>query len=104
MSVKTLGRCPECGEAAPILAIRGKPTQILEHGCRARACESSGCLVNRLPEEMIQFPSGGWYCPSHALLTAASELVALHQVGDSQTAAAKLLEKTLPAILDRFPS
>lgn len=105
MSVKTLGRCPDCGEAAAILAVRGKPTEILEHGCPARACECSGCLVTRLPDEMIQFPSGAWYCPSHALLAAARELVSLHRSGPAdQAATAQLLEETLPAVLDRFPA
>jgi hypothetical protein len=104
MSVKTLGRCPDCGDVASILAVRGKPTEIREHGCRARACECSGCLVTRPLEEMIQFPSGVWYCPSHALLTAAHELVSLHRTGNSQAVIAQLLEETVPTVLDRFPA
>jgi hypothetical protein len=54
---------------------------------------------------MIQFPSGAWYCPSHALLTAARELVSLHRIGPAdQSAMSELLEETLPAVLDRFPA
>jgi hypothetical protein len=100
--VRTLGRCPDCGKSAPIRQARGRPSEILEHGCEARACQSPGCLVCRLPEEMIQFPDGSWYCPSHALLSAARELVTLHRSGNGQAVIKTLLEETLPAVLDRF--
>ena len=30
MTVKTLGRCPDCGKPAPTIAIPGRATQILE--------------------------------------------------------------------------
>ena len=103
MKIKTLGRCPDCGLPAPILAVRGKPTEILEHGCLARACESPRCLVARLSEEMVQFPSGTWHCPSHALLDAAQDLVSLHHAGNSQRMMDQLLDEVVPAILDRFP-
>jgi hypothetical protein len=52
---------------------------------------------------MIRFPSGAWYCPSHALLTAANELVDLHSTRTSQAKMVEILEDVLPAILDRFP-
>jgi hypothetical protein len=104
MSVKTLGRCPDCGHSAPILAVDGEPTQILEHGCQARACECPGCLVIRPPEDMIRFPAGSWYCPAHALLTVGRELVALHRTGADEASFVQLLEKTLPTVLDRFPA
>lgn len=103
MTVKTLGRCPDCGLLAPILLARGRASEILEHGCPAHACESPGCLVARLPDDMIQFPSGAWYCPSHALLSAARDLVSLHRAGNSQRMMDQLLEDVVPAVLDRFP-
>jgi hypothetical protein len=103
MRIKTLGRCPDCGAPAPVVAVRGRPTEILEHGCQARACESSGCLVIRPSDEMIQFPSGEWYCASHALLCAARTLVSLRQNGHSQDLISVLLDETVPAVLDRFP-
>jgi hypothetical protein len=102
MSVKTLGRCPDCGAAAPILVVRGEPTEIFEHDCQARTCEASGCLVTRARDEMIRFPSGDWYCASHGLLTAARDLVSLHRDGD-HTAMAALLDETVPAVLAFFP-
>jgi hypothetical protein len=101
MSVKTLGRCPDCGLPAPILAVRGKPTEILEHGCLARACESLGCLVARMPEEMVQFPAGAWYCPSHGLLQVLHELLAIYR-GNRADMMALLFEDTVPTVLDRF--
>ena len=104
MNVRTLGRCPDCGEATPIVAVRGSPIEILKHGCRARPCATSGCLVSRPPEEMVQLASEGWYCPSHALLAAVRQLVALHRTAPNQALTAELLETTVPAILDHFPS
>jgi hypothetical protein len=55
---------------------------------------------------MIQLPRGEWHCPSHALLAAGRELVALHNVQrDADWAAlSKIIGETLPAILDRFPA
>jgi hypothetical protein len=102
MSVKTLGRCPDCGAPAPILAVHGKATEILEHGCDARACEASGCLVARLKEEMVQFPGGAWYCPSHGVLMVLRELLILHR-SHRPDMMALLLEDTVPTVLDRFP-
>jgi hypothetical protein len=102
VTIRTFGRCPDCGESAPILAVAGEPTEILEHNCRARTCEASGCLVSRVPEDMVRFPSGAWYCASHALLAAAQDLVALNRDKDS-AAMAPLLDETLPAVLQFFP-
>jgi len=101
--VKTLGRCPHCGKSTPVLCVPGQPGEVLEHDCDARACETPGCLVVRLPDEMIQFPTGEWYCPSHALLTAAQALVDLHATRTSHAEIVEILEDVLPGILDRFP-
>src|SRR5687768_11136232 len=103
MRTKTLGRCPDCSKAAPIIRERGKPAEILPHDCDARPCEARGCLVARLPVEMIQFPSGAWYCPSHALLTAAREIVFLHGTATCICRTAPLLGYLLPSILEHFP-
>jgi hypothetical protein len=106
MNVTTLGRCPDCGESTPIRSVRGQPAEILGHGCRARACESSGCLITRLPDEMIQLPDGEWHCLSHGLLAAGRTLVARYKVdrGPDWTGIARIIEETLPKILDRFPA
>jgi len=103
MSVKTLGRCPDCGKPAPTIAIPGRATEVLEHGCLARACEVTGCLVARLPRDMVQFPAGAWYCPSHAALTVLRELLILHRDGKSQDVMAVLFDETVPTVLARFP-
>jgi len=101
MSVKTLGRCPDCGKSAPTIAIPGRPTEILEHGCLARPCTVAGCLVARLPEDMVQFPAGAWYCPSHGALHVLFELLALYR-GNRSDMMAPLFEDVVPAVLDRF--
>jgi hypothetical protein len=104
MKISTLGRCPDCGKVAPVLRERGTPAEILPHDCDARACESTGCLVARLCDEMIQFPAGAWYCPNHALLSVATELVALYRVegGADWTAISELIGEALPGIIDRL--
>jgi hypothetical protein len=101
-NVKTLGRCPDCGKPAPTIAIPGRATEILEHGCLAHACSIEGCLVARLPEDMVEFPGGAWYCPSHAALRALRHLLTLHRAGYPDMMLL-LLTKTVPTILDRFP-
>jgi hypothetical protein len=102
MRIKTLGRCPDCGKPAPKIAIPGRATEILEHACDARACETPGCLVARLPDDMVQFPAGAWYCPSHGLLQVLHELLALYR-GNRADLMAPLFEDTVPTVLDRFP-
>lgn len=102
MSVKTLGRCPDCGKAAPTIRIPGRATEILEHGCLARPCSVEGCLVARLPDDMVQFPGGAWYCPSHGLLQVLFELLGLHRANRPDMMAV-LFDRTVPAVLDLFP-
>jgi hypothetical protein len=103
MTVKTLGRCPDCGKPAPTIRIPGRATEILEHGCLARPCHVAGCLVARVPDDMVQFPGGAWYCPSHGLLTVLRELLILHRSGNCQDIMAVLFDETVPTVLDRFP-
>ena len=69
-----------------------------------RACEYGPCRVDRLPEQMIRFPSGGWYCPEHALLLAARDLVALYRMeGDADWAAiSEVIAEGLPDILTKL--
>jgi hypothetical protein len=102
MSVKTLGRCPDCGKPAPTIVLPGRPTEILEHGCLAHPCRVEGCLVARLPDDMVQFPSGAWYCPSHGLLKVLRDLAILHGAG-RQDMMAILFNRTVPLVLSRFP-
>jgi hypothetical protein len=103
MVVKTLGRCPDCGKSAPVLRAPGRPTEVLEHDCDARACETSGCLVARFPHEMVQFPGGAWYCPSHGLLTVLRDLLTLHRSCNGHDLMAVLFDETVPAVLAFFP-
>ncbi len=103
MRHRTLGRCPDCGESAPVAAHGSQAAEILPHECQARACEYTGCLVTRQRGEMIQFPLGAWYCAPHALIAVGCELVALHRAGADHASFLQLLEVTLPAVLERFP-
>lgn len=101
MPTDTLGRCPDCG--APILVTLrpGLPADIPPHGCSSRACETEKCHVRRPAEEMVQLASGGWYCPGHALLLAAKDLVALYRVEGAAdwTAIAEVIAEALPNIV-----
>jgi len=53
---------------------------------------------------MIRFQSGEWYCPGHALLLVARELVALHRArGEANwTAISEILGETLPAVIAKL--
>lgn len=97
------GRCPDCGEWVLVIAQEGKPAEIVPHGCRARACEYSGCSVTRLMDEMVHTPSGAWHCPRHGLLIAARDLVALYQrEGEADwTAISEIIGEQLPEIVKK---
>ncbi len=98
---QALGRCPDCGESVTVELRRGRPGEILEHGCRARTCEYPACSVTALRDEMVQFPSGEWFCPPHGLLTITRTLVSLYQVeGDADwTAISEIIGEVLPDVV-----
>jgi hypothetical protein len=52
-------------------------------------------------EEMARFPAGEWYCPSHGLLLAARDLVALYRAeGDADwTAICEIIAELLPDLV-----
>jgi hypothetical protein len=54
--------------------------------------------------EMVQVCSDEWYCPSHALLLAARDLVALYRVeGDADwTAISEIIAETLPDLVAKM--
>ena len=95
------GRCPNCGESVTVKLRKAQPGEILEHGCQARTCEYPACAVTSLREEMVQFDSGEWLCPSHALLILTKELVGLYQVeGDADwTAISEIIGEALPDVV-----
>jgi hypothetical protein len=101
MAIQTLGRCPDCGASVMVTLTRGRPGEIQPHACSARACEYAGCRVRALMEEMVRFPAGEWYCPSHGLLLAARDLVALYRVeGDADwTAICEIIAELLPELV-----
>src|SRR2546422_6932542 len=77
MARQTWGRCPDCGAAVLVTPVLGKAGEIAPHACSARYCEYERCRVKALIHEMVQFPTGEWYCPHHGLLLAARDLVSL---------------------------
>lgn len=101
MARQTQGRCPACGAPVLVTITRGRPTEIPPHGCGARACEHEGCRVRALMDEMVRFPAGEWYCPSHGLLLAARDLVSLYRVeGEADwTAICEIIGELLPELL-----
>lgn len=116
---RAMGRCPDCGEAVEVEIRMHEPGRVLPHGCPARVCEYPGCRIIALPDGMVQFRDGPWYCPSHALLLLAKTLVLLCRVeGDAEWPSVReLIAATLPEVirkveegkgyphrLDRMPS
>src|SRR5437016_1086769 len=101
MARQTQGRCPDCGAPVLVTLTRGKPGEIAPHACGTRYCEYKRCRVKALMDEMVQFPTGEWYCPRHALLLAARDLVSLYRVeGDADwTAICEIIAELLPEIL-----
>lgn len=99
--METLGRCPDCGESVVVRIIPDQPGEIQPHRCRARLCEYPGCRITRLIDDMVQFDSAEWYCPTHALLAVARDLVRLYRTeGEADwTAICEILGETLPEIL-----
>lgn len=95
------GRCPDCGEAVEVETRLHEPARVLPHGCPARVCEYPDCRIIALPEGMVQFADGPWYCPSHALLLAAKTLVLLYRVeGDADwSSICELIAETLPDVI-----
>ena len=80
MSNERLERCPDCGATILVTLRPGLPADIPAHGCPSRACEYTACQVRRPADEMVQFTTGSWFCPVHALFLAASDLVSLYRV------------------------
>jgi hypothetical protein len=74
--------------------------------CATRACEQPGCDIRRLPEAMVRVATGAWFCPSHALLLAARDLVALYRAdGDADwTAISEIIAEVLPEIVTKLES
>ncbi len=103
MARQTQGRCPDCGALVLVTITPGRPAEIPPHPCDARACEYGGCRVRALMDEMVQFPAGEWYCPSHGLLLAARDLVSLYRVeGDADwTAICEIIAELLPALVTK---
>ncbi len=100
---QTLGRCPHCGKSVTVNIIEGQPGEILPHACGSRACEYEGCQARALMEEMVQFNSEEWYCPHHALLLAAKDLVSLYRAeGDADwTVISEIIGETLPDLVTK---
>ena len=92
------GRCPDCGAVILVNVRRGRPAEIPLHGCRVRTCESEGCRVRAMVEEMVQQDSGEWHCPGHGLLAAARDLVSLYRAAD-WTAIPKMISAVLPGLI-----
>ena len=101
MARQTQGRCPDCGAAVLVTFVRGKPGEIASHACSARYCEYERCRVKALMDEMVQFPTGEWYCPHHGLLLAARDLVSFYRVeGDADwTAICEIIAELLPELV-----
>ncbi len=101
MARQSHGRCRDCGAPVPVTVTRGKPAEIPPHACGARACEYERCRVKALTEEMVQFPTGEWYCPGHGLLLAARDLVSLYRVdGEADwTAICEIIAELLPELV-----
>lgn len=101
MARQAHGRCRDCGTAVLVTITRGKPAEVPPHACTARACEYERCRVKLLMDEMVQFPTGEWYCLSHGLLLAARELVSLYRVeGDADwTAICEIIAELLPELV-----
>ena len=101
MARQTQGRCPDCGASVLVTLTPGRPAEIPPHACSARACEYGRCRAKALIKEMVQFPTGEWYCPSHGLLLAARDLVSLYRVeGDADwTAICEIIAELLPALV-----
>lgn len=97
------GRCPDCGEWVRVIVREGMPAEIPPHGCPVRACEQPACRARRLRDEMVRVASGAWYCPIHALLLAAKDLVTLyHAVGEADwTAISEIIGETLTNIIPK---
>ena len=97
------GRCPDCGEWVLIIVREGQPAEVPPHGCRARTCEYPDCRVTRFRDEMVQTPSGTWYCPKHGLFCAVTDLIALYQrEGEADwTAISEIIEERLPGIVKK---
>lgn len=95
------GRCPDCGEAVEVETRMHEPARVLPHGCLARVCEYPDCRIIALPEGMVRFDDGAWYCPSHALLTVGKTLVLLYRVeGDADwSGICELIAETLPEVI-----
>jgi hypothetical protein len=98
---KTIGRCPDCGSRVEVQRIAGRTGSILPHGCPARECEYHGCRVIGLQNEMTRLDDQAWYCPSHALVVVAEDLVSLYRTrGDADwTLISEILGETLPELL-----
>ncbi len=100
---KTIGRCPDCGHAVEVCRRAGRPT-ILPHGCPVRVCEYPDCRATRASDAMVQRDERGWYCPPHALVVAAEELVGLYFVPGvaDWNVICEIIRETLPGLLAKL--
>ena len=98
---KTIGRCPDCGSRVEVQRVAGRTGTVLPHECPARECEYPGCRVTGLQDEMTRLEDQAWYCPSHALVVVAEDLVGLYRTrGDADwTLISEILGETLPDLL-----
>lgn len=98
---RAMARCPDCGEAVEVETRIHAPARVLSHGCPARVCEYPDCRIIALPEGMVRFDDGAWYCPNHALLVTAKTLVTLYRVeGDADwSMICELIAETLPDVI-----
>ncbi len=101
--MRTEGRCPDCG-ALVLVERRRQSAVILPHACESRACGYGTCRARGLREEMVQFDSGEWYCPPHALLLAAKALLSSYQAeGEADwTAISEIIAEALPGIVAKI--
>lgn len=80
-----------------------KAGTIPPHASSRRACEHAGCEVREFSEAMVKVESGAWFCPNHALLLAARDLVAFYRADDEAdwTAISEIIGEQLPEIVKK---
>ena len=103
-TLKTIGRCPDCGTPVEVRLLAGRPGTILPHGCPIRVCEYPDCRMTGVRDAMVQDGDGGWYCPSHGLVAAVQELVSLYRVPGvaDWNVICEVISETLPALLSKL--
>jgi len=101
---KTIGRCPDCGHTVEVCRRTGRPSTIVPHCCPVRVCEYPDCHATGAADVMVQRDEGVWYCPPHALVVAAEELVGLYFVPGvaDWNVICEIISETLPGLLARL--